>query len=138
MSCRNNRRRRWIRIEREAIELLNNKNMALRKQPVGKLYYKIGEVADMFKVNASLIRFYEKEFDIIKPHRNNKGNRMFTQNDVDHFHSIFHLIKEKGYTLEGAKLQLRGKRNVTEAPQEEVLKSLLRMKRFLLELREQI
>jgi DNA-binding transcriptional MerR regulator len=112
--------------------------MALRKQPVGKLYYRIGEVADMFKVNASLIRFYEKEFDIIKPHRNNKGNRMFTQNDVDHFHSIFHLIKEKGYTLEGAKLQLRGKRNATEAPQEEVLKSLLRMKRFLLELREQL
>jgi DNA-binding transcriptional MerR regulator len=63
---------------------------------------------------------------------------MFTQNDVDHFHSIFHLIKEKGYTLEGAKLQLRGKRNATEAPQEEVLKSLLRMKRFLLELREQL
>jgi DNA-binding transcriptional MerR regulator len=112
--------------------------MALRKQPVGKLYYRIGEVAEMFKVNASLIRFYEKEFDIIKPHRNNKGNRMFTQNDVDHFHSIFHLIKEKGYTLEGAKLQLRGKRNATEAPQEEVLKSLLRMKRFLLELREQL
>lgn len=112
--------------------------MALRKQPVGKLYYRIGEVADMFKVNASLIRFYEKEFDIIKPHRNNKGNRMFTQNDVDHFHSIFHLIKEKGYTLEGAKLQLRGKKNVIEAPREEVLKSLLRMKRFLLELREQL
>lgn len=112
--------------------------MALRKQPIGKLYYRIGEVAEMFKVNASLIRFYEKEFDIIKPHRNNKGNRMFTQNDVDHFHSIFHLIKEKGYTLEGAKLQLRGKRNATEAPQEEVLKSLLRMKRFLLELREQL
>ena len=112
--------------------------MALRKQPIGKLYYRIGEVAEMFKVNASLIRFYEKEFDIIKPHRNNKGDRMFTQNDVDHFHSIFHLIKEKGYTLEGAKLQLRGKRNATEAPQEEVLKSLLRMKRFLLELREQL
>ena len=112
--------------------------MALRKQPVGKLYYRIGEVAEMFKVNASLIRFYEKEFDIIKPHRNNKGNRMFTQNDVDHFHAIFHLIKEKGYTLEGAKLQLRGKRNAVPTPQEEVLKSLLRMKRFLLELREQL
>jgi len=112
--------------------------MALRKQPVGKLYYRIGEVAEMFKVNASLIRFYEKEFDIIKPHRNNKGNRMFTQNDVDHFHAIFHLIKEKGYTLEGAKLQLRGKKAAVEAPQEEVLRSLLRMKRFLLELREQL
>lgn len=112
--------------------------MALRKNPIGKLYYRIGEVADMFKVNTSLIRYYEREFDIIKPHRNNKGNRLFTQNDVDHFHAIFHLIKEKGYTLEGAKLQLRSKRTVTEAPQQEVLNSLLRMKRFLLELREQL
>jgi len=114
--------------------------MGLRKQPVGKLYYRIGEVAEMFKVNASLIRFYEKEFNIIKPHRNNKGNRMFTQNDVDHFHTIFHLIKEKGYTLEGAKLQLRGNKGLTNnaSPQDEVLKSLLRMKRFLLELREQL
>lgn len=112
--------------------------MALRTKPVGKLYYRIGELAEMFKVNASLIRFYEKEFDIIKPHRNKKGNRMFTQNDVDHFHSIFHLIKEKGYTLEGAKLQLRGKRAVIDSSQDEVLRSLLRMKRFLLELREQL
>jgi DNA-binding transcriptional MerR regulator len=112
--------------------------MSLRTQPVGKLYYRIGEVADMFKVNTSLIRFYEKEFDIIKPHRNKKGNRFFTQNDVDHFHAIFHLIKEKGYTLEGAKLQLRNRRNPSEAPQDEVLRSLLRMKRFLMELRDQL
>ncbi len=112
--------------------------MSLRTKPIGKLYYRIGEVADMFKVNASLIRFYEKEFDIIKPHRNNKGNRMFTQNDVDNFHAIFHLIKEKGYTLEGAKLQLRNKRTAAGTPQEDVLNSLLRMKRFLLELREQM
>jgi DNA-binding transcriptional MerR regulator len=109
--------------------------MPLRKQPIGKLYYRIGEVADMFKVNTSLIRFYEKEFDIIKPHRNKKGNRLFTQND---FHTIFHLIKEKGYTLDGAKLQLKEKRNPANAPQQEVLSSLLRMKRFLLELREQL
>lgn len=112
--------------------------MALRKQPIGKLYYKIGEVADMFKVNTSLIRYYEKEFDIIKPHRNSKGNRLFTQNDVDHFHTIFHLIKEKGYTLDGAKLKLREKRPADTIPEQEVLSSLLRMKRFLLELREQL
>lgn len=92
----------------------------------------------MFKVNTSLIRFYEKEFDIIKPHRNKKGNRLFTQNDVDHFHSIFHLIKEKGFTLEGAKMQLKEKRTPTNAPEQDVLNSLLRMKRFLLELREQL
>jgi len=92
----------------------------------------------MFKVNASLIRFYEKEFNIIKPHRNAKGNRLFTQNDVDHFHTIFHLIKEKGYTLEGAKLKLREKQASLNSPDQEVLNSLLRMKRFLLELREQL
>ena len=112
--------------------------MALRKQPIGKLYYRIGEVADMFKVNTSLIRYYEKEFSIIKPHRNKKGNRLFTQNDVDHFHAIFHLIKEKGYTLEGAKLQLRDKRAPEQAPEQEMMNSLLRMKRFLLELRDQL
>lgn len=112
--------------------------MPLRSKPIGKLYYRIGEVAEMFKVNASLIRFYEKEFDIIKPQRNAKGNRLFTKNDVDNFHTIFHLIKEKGYTIEGAKLQLRGSRKATITPDEEVLNSLLRMKRFLIELREQL
>ena len=112
--------------------------MTLRTKPIGKLYYRIGEVADMFKVNTSLVRFYEKEFDIIKPHRNKKGNRLFTQTDVDHFHTIFHLIKEKGYTLEGAKLQLREKRTSENAPEQDVMNSLLRMKRFLLELREQL
>jgi len=111
--------------------------MALRKTPVGKLYYRIGEVAEMFKVNTSLIRFYEKEFDIIKPHRNKKGNRLFTQNDVDHFHTIFHLIKEKGFTLEGAKQRLKEKRSAS-APEQDVMDSLLRMKRFLLELRNQL
>jgi len=112
--------------------------MTLRKTPITKLYYRIGEVADMFKVNVSLVRFYEKEFDIIKPQRNKKGNRLFTQNDVDNFHKIFHLIKEKGFTLEGAKLQLREKKAPAAAPQEAVLESLLRMKRFLIELRDQL
>jgi len=112
--------------------------MTLRKEPIGKLYYRIGEVADMFKVNTSLIRFYEKEFDIIKPHRNKKGNRLFTQNDVDNFHSIFHLIKEKGYTLDGAKLQLKENRAVNNAPEQDIKNSLLRMKRFLIELKEQL
>ncbi|MDD3739447.1 MAG: MerR family transcriptional regulator, partial [Lentimicrobiaceae bacterium] len=75
-----------------------------------KLYYKIGEVAEIFGVTTSLIRYYEKEFDIIKPRRNKKGNRLFTQNDIDNFHKIFHLIKEEGYTLEGTKAKLSSKR----------------------------
>ena len=60
-----------------------------------KVYYSIGEVADMFGVNTSLIRFWEKEFNVIKPHKNKKGNRQFTKADIDNFHLIFHLVKER-------------------------------------------
>jgi len=107
--------------------------MPLRTNEIGKLYYRIGEVAEMFKVNTSLIRFYENEFDIIKPQRNKKGNRLFTQRDVDNFHVIFHLIKEKGYTIDGAKQQLK-KQNLSP-DNEEIVRSLQRIKRFLLEVR---
>jgi DNA-binding transcriptional MerR regulator len=72
-----------------------------------KRYYKIGEVSKAFGVNTSLIRFWEKEFSIIKPKKNAKGNRMFTQEDIKNFQLIFHLVKEKGFTLEGAKKKLR-------------------------------
>ena len=72
-----------------------------------KRYYKIGEVSEAFNVNASLIRFWEKEFDIIKPKKNKKGNRLFTQEDIKNFKLIFNLVKERGFTLEGAKLQLK-------------------------------
>ena len=72
-----------------------------------KLYYTIGEVANMFEVNTSLIRFWEKEFDIIKPKKNKKGNRLFTQEDIKNFRLIHHLVKEKGYTLKGAKESLK-------------------------------
>jgi DNA-binding transcriptional MerR regulator len=72
-----------------------------------KRYYKIGEVSKAFGVNTSLIRFWEKEFSIIKPKKNAKGNRMFTQEDVKNFQLIFHLVKEKGFTLEGAKNKLK-------------------------------
>ncbi len=76
-----------------------------------KLYYTIGEVADMFGVNTSLIRFWEKEFDVIKPHKNKKGNRQFTKTDIDNFHLIFHLVKEKGMTLKGIKEELLSIKN---------------------------
>jgi len=72
-----------------------------------KLYYSIGEVAGMFDVNASLIRFWEKEFTIIKPKKNKKGNRLFTPKDILNFNKIYSLVKEQGYTLEGAKLALK-------------------------------
>jgi DNA-binding transcriptional MerR regulator len=72
-----------------------------------KRYYKIGEVATAFKVNTSLIRFWEKEFEIIKPKKNAKGNRLFTQEDIVNFKLIFNLVKERGFTLEGAKQKLK-------------------------------
>lgn len=72
-----------------------------------KLYFSIGEIAEAFGVNASLIRFWDKEFDILKPKKNAKGNRMFTQEDVKNLQLIFHLVKERGFTLEGAKTHLK-------------------------------
>ena len=72
-----------------------------------KRYYKIGEVAKAFDVNTSHIRFWEKEFAIIKPKKNAKGNRLFTQEDIKNFKLIYNLVKERGFTLEGAKQKLK-------------------------------
>lgn len=74
-----------------------------------KQYYKIGEVAKAFGVNTSLIRFWEKEFNIIKPKKNKKGNRLFRPDDIKNLQLIYHLVKEKGYTLDGAKKKLKEK-----------------------------
>jgi len=73
----------------------------------GKRYYGIGEVAKAFDVNTSLIRFWEKEFDILKPKKNAKGNRKFTPEDIKNLKFIYHLVKERGFTLEGAKTHLK-------------------------------
>lgn len=72
-----------------------------------KRYYSIGEVAKAFDVNASLIRFWDNEFDILKPKKNAKGNRMFTPEDITNLQLIYHLVKERGFTLEGAKTHLK-------------------------------
>lgn len=72
-----------------------------------KLYYSIGEVAELLDVNASLIRFWEKEFNILKPKKNKKGNRLFTVKDIDNLKLIYSLVKERGFTLDGAKGELK-------------------------------
>ncbi|UPT67249.1 MAG: MerR family transcriptional regulator [Sphingobacteriales bacterium JAD_PAG50586_3] len=82
--------------------------MPYKDKETEKLYWTIGEVSEMFKVNTSLIRFWEKEFDIIKPHKNKKGNRLFTKTDVEYFRMIYYLVKERGFTLEGARKKLKG------------------------------
>ena len=79
----------------------------------GKLYYSIGEVAKAFDVNASLIRFWDKEFDVLKPKKNAKGNRMFTPEDVKNLQLIHHLVKERGFTLDGAKIHLKESKKET-------------------------
>jgi DNA-binding transcriptional MerR regulator len=111
--------------------------MPYKETKVEKLYYSIGEVAGMFQVNTSLIRFWEKEFDIIKPKKNKKGNRLFTQKDIDNFHIIYHLVKEKGMTLKGAKKKLKENREDTEHNLE-IVKSLESIKEMLIEVRESL
>jgi len=79
----------------------------ISEKQLTKLYYTIGEVATMFNVNTSLIRFWEKEFTIIQPKKNKKGNRLFTPKDIINFNKIYNLVKEQGFTLEGAKNALK-------------------------------
>ena len=78
-----------------------------------KRYYGIGEVAKAFNVNTSLIRFWEKEFDILKPKKNAKGNRKFTPEDIKNLKLIYHLVKERGFTLDGAKIHLKESKQKT-------------------------
>lgn len=111
--------------------------MPYKEKKVEKLYYSIGEVADMFNVNTSLIRFWEKEFDIIKPKKNKKGNRLFTQKDIDNFHLIFHLVKEKGMTLKGAQKMLKENKDEQEHDFE-IIKSLEEIRKMLLQVKETI
>lgn len=83
------------------------RNLPYKEYDTPKLYYTIGEVSELFVVNTSLIRFWEKEFDVIKPKKNKKGNRLFTPEDIDNFKVIYNLVKEQGFTLEGAKKYLK-------------------------------
>ncbi len=105
--------------------------MSKKKAESNKIYFSIGEVAAMFNVNTSLIRFWEKEFEVLRPHKNKKGNRLFTRKDVDNLHTIYHLVKERGYTLKGAKEKL--KKDPGEIYKDiEVIKTLDKMRDFLL------
>lgn len=98
-----------------------------------KLYYSIGSVADMFKVNQSLIRFWENEFDILKPRKNGKGDRLFRPEDVKNLKLIYHLLRERKYTIEGAKEFLRNGKKADE--KFAMIESLKKIKGFLLELK---
>jgi DNA-binding transcriptional MerR regulator len=111
--------------------------MPYKEKKIEKVYYTIGEVSAMFGVNTSLIRFWEKEFDIIKPKKNKKGNRLFTKLDIDNFHIIYHLVKERGLTLKGAKMKMKDNKDDT-MNNFEVIKSLKNIREILIEIRENI
>lgn len=102
-----------------------------------KRYYSIGEVAEAFKVNASLIRFWEKEFDAIKPKKNAKGNRKFTPEDIKNLELIYHLVKERGFTLEGAKTHLKEEKQKTLS-NFEIIRKLEGIKAELVNLKNQL
>lgn len=98
-----------------------------------KLYYSIGEVAKAFDVNTSLIRFWEKEFEIIQPKKNKKGNRLFTPKDIESFKTIYYLVKVKGHTLEGAKHALL--KNPSQLEEIDIITRLENLKTELLKIK---
>ncbi len=102
-----------------------------------KRYYSIGEVAKAFGVNASLIRFWENEFDIISPKKNAKGNRKFTPDDVSNLRLIYHLVKERGFTLEGAKTHLKDNKKETLSSFE-IIEKLEHIKRQLISIKQHL
>jgi DNA-binding transcriptional MerR regulator len=102
-----------------------------------KRYYGIGEVAKAFDVNTSLIRFWEKEFDVLKPKKNAKGNRKFTPEDITNLKFIYHLVKERGFTLEGAKTHLKEEKQQS-LDTFEIISKLEDVKAQLLKIKEQL
>lgn len=108
----------------------------IKASDLNKLYYSIGEVADMFDVNTSLIRFWEKEFPSVQPKKNKKGNRLFSPKNILELQRIYILVKEDGHTLEGAKKALRSKNKGAEsttAKHQAVISQLESIKSKLLE-----
>lgn len=111
--------------------------MPYKEKTIEKKYYAIGEVAEKFNVATSLIRFWEGEFDIIKPKKNRKGNRQFTKEDIENVRIIYHLVKEKGFTLHGAKDVLKDNGgNIQDKLA--AIDSLKKVRAFLLELKNRV
>lgn len=111
--------------------------MPYKEKKIEKLYYSIGEVAEMLEVPVSTVRFWDNEFDVLKPMKNKKGNRLFTQNDLKNIRIIHHLLKEEGMTLSGVKKRMAAKWEETDYKYE-INESLQKIKSILLELRDSI
>ncbi|HYG37567.1 MAG TPA: MerR family transcriptional regulator [Cytophagales bacterium] len=111
--------------------------MPYKENLIEKKYYTIGEVADIFGVAPSLIRFWESEFDIINPRKNSKGNRQFTKPDISNIRIVYQLVKEKGYTLQGAKEAIKNNTYKTSETLD-VVDSLKKLRGFLQEIKNQL
>ncbi|MGC4020433.1 MAG: MerR family transcriptional regulator [Cyclobacteriaceae bacterium] len=111
--------------------------MAYKEKEIEKIYYSIGEVAEQFNVAPSLIRFWESEFDIIQPKKNRKGNRQFTKEDIENVRTIYHLVKQKGFTLQGAKEMLKSDTQSVRDKME-IYDSLKKIRSFLVEVRDKL
>ena len=103
-----------------------------------KIYYSMGEVAEMFDVNQSLLRHWESKFDCLRPHKNKRGNRMFSAEDIEKLKQIYHLVKERGMTLEGARKVMRGAAGKELARDTKLLERLQRIRAALVEVREEL
>lgn len=111
--------------------------MPYREKKTEKLFYQIGEAAEMFSEPVSTIRFWEKEFDLLRPKKNNKGNRLFTPEDIKNLKLIHHLLREKGMTIDGARKYLKNNRDDADF-RLEIADTLRSIKGMLLEIRDEI
>lgn len=111
--------------------------MPYKEKIIEKRYYSIGEVAAIFGVATSLIRFWETEFSILKPNKNRKGNRQFTKEDVENVKLIYHLVKERGFTLSGASEMLKNEKGAMK-DKIEMIDSLTRVKSFLMQVKNEL
>lgn len=119
------------------LPILKTETVPYKEKEIEKRYYTIGEVADELGVATSLIRFWETEFDVISPKKNRKGNRQFTKEDIKKVKLIYHLVKEKGYTLSGARDFIKSDTNAALG-KVEMIESLKNLRAFLVELRNGI
>ena len=111
--------------------------MPYKEHSLEKKYFTIGDVAKKFKVATSLIRYWEQEFENINPKKNSKGNRKYTKDDIKEVEIVYHLVKEKGYTLNGARELINKNRSQTEE-NKDALQSLKKVRDFLFELKENL
>ena len=111
--------------------------MITKTEELTKRYYTIGEVSEMFTVSKSLIRFWESEFDILKPYKNSKGDRRFTKQNIEQLGLIYNLVKERGFTLKGAKKEIRNNKS-TAVKQQKVVSKLKNLRSELIKLRDEI